>query len=59
MSDINKIVCPVCKSDKIIDISTYQNNGIYGSGARRWKVSDMRCCENCGVTFKPTIGNGL
>ena len=53
------IRCPVCKSENIADISTYQSNGIYGHGSRSWKTSDMRSCEDCGVIFKPVKGNGL
>lgn len=53
------IRCPVCKSDNIADISTYQSNGIYGHGSRSWKTSDMRSCDDCGVIFKPVKGNGL
>lgn len=53
------IRCPVCKSEKIADISTYKSNGIYGPGSRSWKTSDMRSCEDCGVIFKPVKGNGL
>jgi predicted Zn-ribbon and HTH transcriptional regulator len=53
------IRCPVCKSENIADISTYQSNGIYGHGSRSWKTSDMRSCKDCGVIFKPVKGNGL
>lgn len=53
------IRCPVCKSENIVDISTYQSNGIYGHGSRSWKTSDMRSCDDCGVIFKPVKGNGL
>lgn len=53
------IRCPVCKSENIADISTYQSNGIYGHGCRSWKTSDMRSCDDCGVIFKPVKGNGL
>ena len=66
------IRCPVCKSENIADISTYESNGIYGYGSkswktsdiygygsRSWKTSDMRSCNDCGVIFKPVKGNGL
>ena len=53
------IRCPVCKSEKITDISTYESNGIYGHGSRSWKTNDMRSCDDCGVIFKPVKGNGL
>ena len=53
------IRCPVCKSENIADISTYESNGIYGHGSRSWKTSDMRSCNDCGVIFKPVKGNGL
>ena len=53
------IRCPVCKSENIADISTYQSNGICGHGSRSWKTSDMRSCNDCGIIFKPVKGNGL
>jgi len=45
--------CPVCKSEKIEDISSYQSNGIYGPGSASWKTFDARCCNECGVIFRP------
>ena len=57
--DIKIICCPVCKSENIADNSTYESNGVYGSGGRSWKTSDMRSYNDCGVIFKPTKGNGL
>jgi hypothetical protein len=47
-----KIKCPICNSETT-DVSEYQNNGIIGIGYRRWKISNVRCCNSCGVYFKP------
>lgn len=47
------LICPVCKSTDIEDISTYQSNGILGPGHSSWKTLDVRCCKDCGVVFKP------
>lgn len=48
------VYCPICKSENISDISTYQNNGIYGKGSKQWKVNDLYCCNDCGHVFKIT-----
>lgn len=53
------IQCPLCKSKNISDESTYQSNGILGSGCARWKTSDLRSCNDCGIIFKPVKGNNL
>lgn len=51
--------CPVCLSEDIKDISTYESNGIIGHGKVSWKTSDLRACNNCGVVFMPTEGNTI
>lgn len=53
------VKCPVCKNEHIKDISTYESNGIFGSGYHSWKTSDLRCCEDCGIVFKCVKGNGI
>jgi hypothetical protein len=53
------IHCPVCKSTNIEDNSIRQDNGIIGPGYASWKVTDTRCCKDCGVIFKITKNNGL
>ena len=47
------LICPLCKSINIQDESTYQNNGVMGSGYSSWKTSDLRSCKDCGIVFKP------
>jgi hypothetical protein len=54
-----KYKCPLCLSEDIEDISTYNSNGVYGPGFHSYKVSDFRCCKNCGIIFKPTNNNKL
>jgi len=49
--------CPACKSTNSSDNSTYENNGIIGSGFASWKTSDSRACNDCGCIFKPIKGN--
>jgi len=49
--------CPACKSTNFSDSSTYENNGIIGSGYASWKTSDSRTCNDCGCMFKPIKGN--
>jgi len=49
----NKDCCPCCKSTNICDNSTYQDNGVIGSGYSRWKIYDTRMCKDCGIIFKP------
>ncbi len=53
------IKCPVCKSENISDNSPRTDNGIIGSGFTSWKILDIRCCDDCGIVFKPIKGNGL
>ena len=53
------IKCPLCKSNNISDNSTYSNNGICGPSYHSYKTSDSRCCNECGIIFKPVKGNGL
>lgn len=48
-----KLKCPLCASENIKDESTYQSNGIYGPGRSSWKTFDVRCCQDCGILFKP------
>jgi hypothetical protein len=47
------LICPVCGSIDIEDVSSYASNGIYGPGCASWKTFDCRCCRDCGVLFKP------
>jgi len=54
---IDKYICPLCLSEDISDISKYESNGIFGPGYATWKISDFRCCNNCGIIFKPTQKN--
>jgi ribosomal protein L37AE/L43A len=56
---ITKHKCPLCLSEDIKDISTYQSNGIFGHGCSSWKTSDLRACNNCGVIFQPTKENTI
>ena len=52
LANPENLKCPVCKSTDIKDVSTYQSNGRlwhYSS----WKTFDARCCNECGVIFKP------
>lgn len=46
-------ICPVCFSNDVTDISEYRSNGVLGPGYYRWKITDERCCNKCGVVFKP------
>ena len=55
----DKYKCPLCLSEDIEDISTYESNGIFGPGYTSWKLSDFRCCKNCGIVFKPTKNNKI
>ena len=52
-----KVICPVCESENIKDISTYENNGLLGPGAAAWKTFDVRRCNECGVLFQPIESN--
>ena len=51
--------CPCCKSENIDDSSTYASNGVYGPGGASWKTFDARSCKDCGILFKPVLGNGI
>jgi len=55
--DNSNCICPYCNSKNIKDNSKYKNNGIFGPGYRRWKISDERYCDDCGGIFKPTKKN--
>ena len=57
--EIKTIQSPLCKSKNISDESTYQSNGILGSGCASWKTSDLRSCNDCGIIFKPIKNNKL
>ena len=46
-------ICPLCKSDDISDDSMYNDNGIYGPGGKRWRTTNIRSCNKCGIVFKP------
>lgn len=52
-----KLRCPVCNGTDIRDASTWKNNGILGPGYSSWKTSNTRCCNGCGVMFKPVKKN--
>jgi len=47
------VICPICKTDNLEDISPCQNNGIYGSGFASWKTMELRRCPNCKIVIKP------
>lgn len=51
--------CPCCKSENVVDSSTWSDNGIIGPGYSSWKTTDARSCKDCGVIFKPVSGNGI
>jgi hypothetical protein len=48
---IDKITCPVCKSnDKIHHVKT-KNNGIMGPGFSSWVTDEYLICKSCGVHY--------
>jgi len=48
-----QVICPICKTDKLEDISPRQNNSIYGSGFASWKMMELRRCPNCKIAIIP------
>ncbi len=54
---MKKLKCPLCKSGNVTDVSQYENNGIFGSGRKSWKISDFWKCEDCGIIFSPILKN--
>jgi len=47
------VICPLCKSDKLEDISPHSSNGIIGPGFRNWKIMDLRRCQICRIVISP------
>lgn len=47
------VICPICKTDKLEDISPRQNNGVFGSGFASWKIVELRKCPNCKIVIVP------
>ena len=50
------VICPICKTDKLEDISPRKNNGVLGSGFASWEIIELRKCPNCHIILNPPKG---